>query len=548
MALTTIRQMLDKEYHALHLLDALPSHEAMTWLPFSFAGMADPPEALVIGSNKYRDRHVLAFLTHHGDKARQLRYCSIPVNGKISSATIHTMSQEEVMQVPLLEPFNHNAAQSKSSKRKSSIVIRFYFMKKGLWTEGLICDYDDYCKRFHDALKKIEAGQSANGTLAVAPEMPADETLSPRRRFQGSYKLPARIEESPDPDPDLPHSAHTWSFQTGPGANIAERMRPPTTPAKTPAVQAVPEKSGNTDYETLCRYLDGYGALYLLQNIPDADKVQFDSQSFLIVGMPKKLFIGWVTKDDGEIYAYMRPNRNIHEINFWVEHPRQPLRIDVMKAEEVMKQRILHPFNKTYPKDGHGVEQSDKARFSLMVKWYFIAAGIAKDLVLKETKAYPERLRSALEYIAMRMGPAAVEPPAPQLLDESRIQSDLAGSPLRATPAPDPSGTSHAAAPASPRGTKRKPSSDATWDAVHRTGDQEKALTRQINDIDEELELLDIENQNRERRRKEMEIEQLNWDKRREETLDRRAALDGRRRLVRKQHSRLSVAAAQGDD
>lgn len=553
MALSVIRQMLDEEYNALQLLDALPLHDSMTWLPYTFAGAADPPEALVIGSNHDRSRHILAYLAQHGDKARHLRYCSIPINGRVNSATVHNMSQEEVMQARLNEPFNHNAAQSKSSKRKSSIVIRFYFMKKGLWTEGLAGDYNDYCKRFHDALRRIEAGR------------PKDGTRSPRRRLQGSYKVPVRVDEVPEPEEARTPARRT---QSGPVANIAERMRPPTipaesrqlaTPVETPAeALSVTENPENADYDTLCQYLDDYGALYLLQNIPDADKVEFVSQGsnpHIPEAMPKKLFIGRVTESDSEIYAYMRPNRNMHEINFWVEDPLRPLHKFSMKAEDVMKQRIIHPFNKAYPKDGNGVEQGDKARFSLMVKWYFVAAGIAIDVVLKETKAYPERLRSALEYIAMRMGPAAVErpesaqqSPTQQLFDESHIQSDLARSPPRATPTPGPSGTNHANASASPRGTKRKPSVDATWDAVHRTGEQERALTRQINGIDEELELLDIENENREKRRKEMEIEQQSWERRRMETLDRRAALDGKRRLVRKQHQRLSISAALGDD
>jgi hypothetical protein len=82
-----------------------------------------------------------------------------------------------------------------------------------------------------------------------------------------------------------------------------------------------------------------------------------------------------------------------------------------IRSEDVAKQRILHPFDKTFPKGTHSIGQDEKARLTLMVKWYFIAAGIAKDCVLRETKAYPERLRSALEYIAKRMGAASVRAP-----------------------------------------------------------------------------------------------------------------------------------------
>jgi hypothetical protein len=93
----------------------------------------------------------------------------------------------------------------------------------------------------------------------------------------------------------------------------------------------------------------------------------------------------------------------------------------MISAADVAKQQVMHPFDKTYPKDSHDIDQNERARLTLMVKWYFIAAGIAKDCVLKETKAYPGRLRSALEYIAQQMGPAAAEPTS--LVYEGRIEA-----------------------------------------------------------------------------------------------------------------------------
>jgi hypothetical protein len=101
-----------------------------------------------------------------------------------------------------------------------------------------------------------------------------------------------------------------------------------------------------------------------------------------------------------------------------------------------------------------------------MVKWYFIAAGIAKHCVLRETKAYPERLWSALEYISKRMGAASVRPPlveyerqtepettsevANPTIDESHIQfalaeitSNLISPPITSRTAPPCPSTAH---------------------------------------------------------------------------------------------------------
>jgi hypothetical protein len=132
MALDIIRERVERDYNALHLLDSLPSHDSMTWLPFP---NADPPTALVIGTDK--GRNTLAFLAQHGDKPREVRYCSIPVNGTLNSSTIHSVSQDEVMSKSLKAPFSYNAGQSKACKRKSSIVLKWYFMLKGLWTVGV---------------------------------------------------------------------------------------------------------------------------------------------------------------------------------------------------------------------------------------------------------------------------------------------------------------------------------------------------------------------------------------------------------------------------
>ncbi|KAF2829078.1 hypothetical protein CC86DRAFT_345531 [Ophiobolus disseminans] len=520
MALSEIRRRLDEDYDALHLLDALPSHKSMKWIPYSGGS---PPEALVIGIED--SRHILAFLTQHGDKVREVRYSSTPINGPIIPSTTHSLAQHDVMVKPLIAPFKYNADVSKSCKRKSSILFKWYFMLRGLWVDGIPGDYTDYCSRFYDALRKIQVGQEAEkDRLEESPE-----PVEPRSPYGLRSAQPAEDAGSPDPATE---------------AAVLEQL---VTPVETPSTS---DKGGVTDYDTLCQYLDGYNDLHLLDNIPDADRLGFADQDWLPEGQPKKLFIGRLLQSEDEIYAYMKPNRPVggwHEIHFWVENPSRSLPTH-LSCNTVVKHRILHPFNKTYPKDAHPVEQGDRARLTLMIKWYFIAAGIAKDVVLRETKAYPERLRSALEYIAARMGRSAAKPrerensnmpsepqapprvPSEQLFDESHIQSDLAATPQPDAPAPEPSAT----AP-SPRGTKRT-AEEEHWEEMARIIQEERTLTKQINNVDAELEILDIEKQNF------ME----EWENRQKEVMNRRMVIDGKRKFVRKQHSRQSMAAPEG--
>jgi hypothetical protein len=151
------------------------------------------------------------------------------------------------------------------------------------------------------------------------------------------------IEESPEPDEPrtvygLCTSRTEETADAATPATSSEHVEQLATPADTPFTS---DKGGNPDYDKLCQYLESYGALYLLQNIPDADGLQFVDQGFMPEAQPKKLFIGRHAKNEGEIYAYMRPNRKMHEINYWVEDPHRPLHVYQMRAEDVAKQRIL---------------------------------------------------------------------------------------------------------------------------------------------------------------------------------------------------------------
>ncbi|KAF2029645.1 hypothetical protein EK21DRAFT_89587 [Setomelanomma holmii] len=565
MALNTIRKRLNEDYDALSLLDALPPHTSFQWICIpSHSHMA-----IQIGNVK--DRDILAFLVQLGDKPYEVRYWSVQANRPVSGTSHTVLSQDDVVRLSLFAPFKYNADTSKSSKRKFSIIIKWYFMLRGLLHDGVGGDYNDYCKRLCDALRKIYAGQQMDKDRGRRGD-----------QIEGSRQTPMTVDESPEPDePKSPYRLRS-APQT---IEKHVRLSPQeciATPAKTPTSSS---KDDKTDYDRLRSFLDSHGILYLLDNIPEANAMQFVTQGFIPEAQPKKLFLGRHYKNDCEIYAYMRPSRDWHEIKFTLEDPRRPLNITQMRTEDVAKQRLLHPFNKTFPKDGP-IDQGDRARLTLMVKWYFIAAGIATNLVLQETKAYPGRLRCALEYIANRMGPAAAKPPMTRdasiprrsrlhdtsTIDESQIQNSLAGptsSPPHAgqsldLPAPSSSTTSRSTrhkpniptttpniiqttttlpSHPSPRGTKRPApattsSEDADFASLAATLSQDQSLTKQINAIDEELEKLE--------RKKEIFMEA--WEKEHKGVVERRGMVEEERGGVRKRFKRISLKVAGGGE
>jgi hypothetical protein len=531
-------------YGVGHLLDALPTANSLTWTPYVGA---IPATALVIGV--LGDRHVLAFLTRFGDKAREVRYCTRAIHGDRTSVT--PQNQTEVMDLPLVAPFKHLVDSSKPGKRKFSMLIRWYFLLRGL-IDTIECEYDDYCKRFQAALRKIDGEKEAERTGA--------QDISKRKSHS--------VAESPEPD----EVGNVYSLRSVSHNDSSRRVEDTMKDSPSKEINRSAKKKGKSDFETLRQYLQAYDALYLLENIPDADEVQFVDQARIATAQPKKLFIGTHVSMKSDIYAYMVSlPRGFHAIRIEVEGSGGSNR--TITAEEAGKQRLLHPFSNTVPKQPSYIDQGDRARLTLMVKWYFIAAGIAADCVLKETKDYPVRLRQALDYIAERMGLAAVKPPhlhrdkdstkpetssASSYVDESDIQSTLAGDPSHPLPPPkvsrkpliarksapsanaprrqtlpssstakaatsDATPTPNVAATTQPRSATKRTAEDAEFDELTDMLLRNQELTEKLNDLDHDLELSEM--------RKQTFLEK--WAKEHDEMQKKRDHLDQERRSVR---------------
>lgn len=567
MNIEGIRQRIRDHHDGLDLLEALPSHETMKWMNIPAHAFPNqqpnPPTALVIGIHK--GRLILACLVWHGDKPREVRYCSKAVGASLHMESMQSHTQDEVVRLTLDSPFKYVADPSKVGKREFSIVVRYYFLLQGLLVDGFGSDLNDYSKRFYDALNRIDAGRKSERGIRGIPGSPT-----------GNLHRPATVNNDSS-EPEEPRTLRNGPRHPVDRAEAASAL-PPTqlaTPAET--LPSDTDSNEESDYNRLRSYLTSHNALYLLDNIPAATSQDFVPQSFLPTARPQKLFIGRHTRNpDEEIYAYMRPSRKWHDINFWVQDHKRPLHIYQMRTEEVAKQRLVHPFNKTFPKDGAGIDQGDRARFTLMVKFYFVESGVAGDVVLKETKAFPERLKSALEYVARRMGGAAVRPPPlaanPRLgssngitatreptqdsvtpIDENDIQTTLTlnTSPaqtqqtrINTTPAcrshspptqsytsplPDipkaPQTTPKPSLPPQPhfKLPLKRTASEAHFSSLAATVGQAQLFTTQLNAIDEQLSVHDIEKMAFEERLEEQrQAFMSSWDEKRKKMVDRR--------------------------
>jgi hypothetical protein len=163
-------------------------------------------------------------------------------------------------------------------------------------------------------------------------------------------------------------------------------------------------------------YLQSCDAMHLLDNIPGAEHVHFVDQSLLSHARPKKLLVGYHSRSGDRIYAYVVPLNTLHRVELYTEHAYGQLRFN-MNREGFARHRILHPFNKIYPRGAHNTTQADKARLELVIKWYFVAFRVVQTCFPGEAEAFSIRFCNALRYIANQSDHAA-----DQLLDGSSAQ------------------------------------------------------------------------------------------------------------------------------
>lgn len=509
-SMNEILKFMREEYDAQELLDMLPVHDRLRWTPWSINTPVDLPEALIIGTVERRD--ILAYVTQKGEKPREVRYCSIPAGRTTSSASLQTLTQDEVVTMKLDAPFKYNADSAKGMKRKFSVIIKWYFMERGLLINAVSGDLADWCKIFCNALRNVEpdpravrrkdnAARKPTRKSATFESEPSVAAKGPRRSGLSNPRRPASgvaiVEESPDAE----ETSSPYGLRS---ARRSENGITTKGAADSPVHEQIPHtpRAENPAFETVRSYLEDQNIDYLLRNLPAVSEHQFFDGKLSGDSLPKKLYIGRTSERRDNIYAHLRLDGGFHSVDFWSRESKGHKDV-IWDWQEIAKQSLIHPFNKTYEKDSKTMTREAKIRLDTIIEWYFLAEGVGKDIVLKGSPNFTVLLKQALTYIAERMGPAAVpgpsedsptaskrtpsitpkQAPTARSLDESQIQSSLAS----AVPS---SGTQ-----ASPRGTKRT-FEDATFEALSDLSSMERKLTIDINVVDEELETHEMKKQN----------------------------------------------------
>jgi hypothetical protein len=210
-----------------------------------------------------------------------------------------------------------------------------------------------------------------------------------------------------------------------------------------------------TDLELIQAELAGRDSLRLLEEIPEVNAMKFVDQT-KYPGQPEKLLVGHRKGSNDDIYAYVVQHGKTLRINFFVESGSEST---LIIAAAIGRDEFGDPFNKTIPSDKALYDKNrDRARLTLMIRYYFLAAGKLEDYFVEAgklkgvvIKEFANQVRLALEYIADSI---AVEPrkvianrhpsskkdgteqriTSKRSFGESDIQSTLGGNPPRISP------------------------------------------------------------------------------------------------------------------
>jgi hypothetical protein len=187
-------------------------------------------------------------------------------------------------------------------------------------------------------------------------------------------------------------------------AELVSRLRSASPNGTAENMNGAIEQESNerkTDLDRIKDYL-GHKSLHLLDNIPGVDDMKFFDHSFdSRSALSKKLFVG-CTKAGNNIYAYMVLQQSkplkVYMIVYYEEISSS--KEENIPTKKIGQHKLLDPFSKIYPCDaslqnipGH------TADLSTMVKYYFVAEGIAEGIVLKHA-SFLRRLKPALKFIA----------------------------------------------------------------------------------------------------------------------------------------------------
>jgi hypothetical protein len=169
-----------------------------------------------------------------------------------------------------------------------------------------------------------------------------------------------------------------------------------------------------SDLESIRKYLKHNGVLSLLGNIPAVGEMKFVKSTARTKGRPMELLVGYHKDLGNSIIAQLSLQGEIHKIFFYEQREAKRLPIS---AEKIREHDLVNPFSKMIPSG---------AKVAYIAMYYFIAKGIAKDVVLRD---FHPRVQEALENIGSSTELGIVETPNVtangDLSEEDRIVHDL---------------------------------------------------------------------------------------------------------------------------
>lgn len=352
--------ILDKK-QCMPLLEALPDYRSMVWVSPSIFPF-DAPAALIMSNSS--DHQIVASLQRGQSGSWEAKVLLRSGSGPWIHSHLGDLANQR-----LVQPFN----MIRGDRRKLSILIRYYFAKKGAIKDMAVRNLKDFSEVMVSTLRLIFRDTQL---LAEKAQVEPGET--------GDKEVEAEAQNAEDVVEEMEEDGHV-------GGRRKRRQRKQSTPE--------PRES---DYEKVTEYLRESNALHLLSNIPSHETMIFqlhgqDSNGY-------KLMIGARISDRKSIWAYILPRvKRFYDVSLRAEDRRASRAPEEIAFEDVLSQvALVPPFESAIHSESE-FDRSDKARLTVLIKWYFIASDWHTNIVVRET-GFPHRFLSVLEFIAEKNG------------------------------------------------------------------------------------------------------------------------------------------------
>ncbi|KAH7116200.1 hypothetical protein B0J11DRAFT_539430 [Dendryphion nanum] len=377
---------------------------------------------------------------------------SIPTRRRDASIMWKSVNARQASRLTTVMPFSC-VKPSKEAPRLLDALVRYYFLKQGLFTTTFAMDIDSFLTNINVCLRWIEkqdTGQSSDNTgedphqwFPTSTNSDLPDSLKKEWSGESSNRSPIMREpsiSSPKPPAFTSNNrtkqnrtkSHEGKFVkqkkkecTDSAEEIVQKPRTDDKNALSKLERDLNKKVTDeqpdlkldrTRIPNFEQHLRERDSLHLFDLLPHHSKLQFEVCPGPEKGrISRKLFVGTHSKHGVPIFAYAPGSvgSKPQELKFGIQIPGED--VSFIICHEVLMQDIIDPFNRLYVKSN--ISASALQGVSTVIRLYFCMRGYLKE---SNMKICHKKLKRTLQLAADRPTKTQVSPPTSRISARKR--------------------------------------------------------------------------------------------------------------------------------